>query len=253
MNSPSLSTLKRGNNSFDNLVNDKQNWLQNYPAFSHFQNSIDETPFLFPRFHLISLMYRTVRAATRTCNSIAALPTVNRRGFALVLVFVRRFLIFRNDISVRKRLTIGLSGFAVVATGCFFGGRAIYRNRKAKKIARAAAKKEEPIVTEPVMPVIPPTPEPSHPEAAVAAVEAEAAPEKVEEAAPVEKEEAAPAEEKEEPAEKKEEAPASVEEEEYHPWWEGVKEISVFLPADEIEKLDAKFPATRQYKSGLTH
>lgn len=170
-----------------------------------------------------------------------------------MLVFVRRFLIFRNDISVRKRLTIGLSGFAVVATGCFFGGRTIYRNRKAKKIARAAAKKEEPIVTEPVMPVIPPTPEPSHPEAAVAAVEAEAAPEKVEEAAPVEKEEAAPAEEKEEPAEKKEEAPASVEEEEYHPWWEGVKEISVFLPADEIEKLDAKFPATRQYKSGLTH
>ena len=177
-----------------------------------------------------------------------------------MLVFVRRFLIFRNDISVRKRLTIGLSGFAVVATGCFFGGRAIYRNRKAKKIARAAAKKEEPIVTEPVMPVIPPTPEPSHPEAAVAAVETEAAPEKVEEAAPVEKEEAAPveekeaapAEEKEEPAEKKEEAPASVEEEEYHPWWEGVKEISVFLPADEIEKLDAKFPATRQYKSGLT-
>ena len=163
-----------------------------------------------------------------------------------MLVFVRRFLIFRNDISVRKRLTIGLSGFAVVATGCFFGGRAIYRNRKAKKIARAAAKKEEPIVTEPVMPVIPPTPEPSHPEAAVAAVEAEAAP--VED-----KEEAAPAEEKEEPAEKKEEAPASVEEEEYHPWWEGVKEISVFLPADEIEKLDAKFPATRQYKSGLTH
>lgn len=161
-----------------------------------------------------------------------------------MLVFVRRFLIFRNDISVRKRLTIGLSGFAVVATGCFFGGRAIYRNRKAKKIARAAAKKEEPIVTEPVMPVIPPTPEPSHPEAAVAAVEAEAAPEKVEEAAPMEKEE---------PAEKKEEAPASVEEEEYHPWWEGVKEISVFLPADEIEKLDAKFPATRQYKSGLTH
>lgn len=178
-----------------------------------------------------------------------------------MLVFVRRFLIFRNDISVRKRLTIGLSGFAVVATGCFFGGRAIYRNRKAKKIARAAAKKEEPIVPEPVMPVIPPTPEPSHPEAAVAAVEAEAAPEKVEEAAPVEdkeaapveKEEAAPAEEKEEPAEKKEEAPASVEDEEYHPWWEGVKEISVFLPADEIEKLDAKFPATRQYKSGLTH
>ena len=245
MNSSSLSTLKRSNNSFNNLVNDKQNWLQNYPAFSHFQNSTDETPFLFPRFHLISLMYRTVRAATRTCNSIAALPTVNRRGFALVLVFVRRFLIFRNDISVRKRLTIGLSGFAVVATGCFFGGRAIYRNRKAKKIARAAAKKEEPIVTEPVMPVIPPTPEPSHPEAAVAAVETEAAPEKVEEAAP--------AEEKEEPAEKKEEAPASVEEEEYHPWWEGVKEISVFLPADEIEKLDAKFPATRQYKSGLTH
>lgn len=177
-----------------------------------------------------------------------------------MLVFVRRFLIFRNDISVRKRLTIGLSGFAVVATGCFFGGRAIYRNRKAKKIARAAAKKEEPIVTEPVMPVIPPTPEPSHPEAAVAAVEAEAAPEKVEvaapekveEAAPVEKE-AAPVEKEEEPAEKKEEAPASVEEEEYHPWWEGVKEISVFLPADEIEKLDAKFPATRQYKSGLTH
>ena len=163
-----------------------------------------------------------------------------------MLVFVRRFLIFRNDISVRKRLTIGLSGFAVVATGCFFGGRAIYRNRKAKKIARAAAKKEEPIVTEPVMPVIPPTPEPSHPEAAVAAVEAEAAPEKVEEAAPekveeaapVEKE-AAPVEKEEEPAEKKEEAPASVEEEEYHPWWEGVKEISVFLPADEIEKLDA--------------
>lgn len=112
------------------------------------------------------------------------------------------------------------------------------------------------------MPVIPPTPEPSHPEAAVAAVEAEAAPVEDKEAASVEKEEAAsveekeeaaPAEEKEEPAEKKEEAPASVEEEEYHPWWEGVKEISVFLPADEIEKLDAKFPATRQYKSGLTH
>lgn len=170
---------------------------------------------------------------------------------------------------MRKRLTIGLSGFAVVATGCFFGGRAIYRNRKAKKLARAAAKKEEPIVTEPVMPVIPPTPEPSHPEVAAAAVEAEAVPEKVEEAAPekveevapVEKEEAAPVEaeaapvegeaapkeEQAEPAEK-EEVPASVEEEKYHPWWEGVKEISVFLPADEIEKLDSKFPATRQYK-----
>ena len=166
-------------------------------------------------------------------------------------------------------MTIGLSGFAVVATGCFFGGRAIYRNRKAKKLARAAAKKEEPIVTEPVMPVIPPTPEPSHPEVAAAAVEAEAVPEKVEEAAPekveevapVEKEEAAPVEaeaapvegeaapkeEQAEPAEK-EEVPASVEEEKYHPWWEGVKEISVFLPADEIEKLDSKFPATRQYK-----
>ena len=63
----------------------------------------------------------------------------------------------RNDISVRKRLTIGISGFAIVATGCYFAGRTVYRSRKAKKVARleAAHKKELMAASASTLPVVP--------------------------------------------------------------------------------------------------
>ena len=61
-------------------------------------------------------------------------------------------------------------------------------------------------------------------------------------------EEAPKEEEKTEEAVKEEEKPAAESEEEYHPWWIGVKEISLFMSPEETDKLDAMFPATRKFK-----
>ena len=162
-------------------------------------------------------------------------------------------------------MTIGLSGFAVVAIGTFYGCRAVYRNRKAKKMAKLTAAKEL-VPSEPVMPVIPPTETPEVvpaevPSEEVAVSEVPVAEEKAEVMEPVpEVTETAPEvtevasevstseETTTEVVPATEEIPA-VEEEKYHPWWEGVKEISVFLSGDEITMLDSKFPATRNYKS----
>ena len=122
------------------------------------------------------------------------------------MYFLSGCVISRNDISVRKRMTIGMTGFAVVAVGAFYGGRSIYRSRKAKKNARIAAAmkaKEEESMPKPATPMIAepvpvPTPEPE-PEPAAEVPCVPVAEEKVEEA---------PVEEK--PAEEKpvEEAPA---------------------------------------------
>ena len=135
-----------------------------------------------------------------------------------------------------------MSVFACMAVGAFYGGRGIYRHRKAKKAARIAAtmnaKEEEPIV-QPVAPAVKdivPTPEPEPEPAAPAAPVVEETP----------KEEVK--EEKTEEAVKEEEKPAAESEEEYHPWWIGVKEISLFMSPEETEKLDAMFPATRKFK-----
>lgn len=179
----------------------------------------------------------------------------------------------RNDISVRKRMTIGMTGFAVVAVGAFYGGRSIYRSRKAKKNARIAAAmkvKEEESMPKPATPVIAepvpvPTPEPEpEPAAEVPCVPvAEEKVEEVKEEAPVEEkaEEVkpvgeTPVEEKETPVEEKETAEekpaeqpiAEAKEEEYHPWWIGVKEIDLFLNKEDTERMDALFPATHNYK-----
>lgn len=188
----------------------------------------------------------------------------------------------RNDISVRKRMTIGMTGFAVVAVGAFYGGRSIYRSRKAKKNARIAAAmkaKEEESMPKPVTPVIAepvpvPTPEPEPEPAAVVPcvpVAEEKVEEKVEEKpveekpveeapaeeAPLEEkpaeekveEKEAPVEEKETTEEKPAEQPiAEAKEEEYHPWWIGVKEIDLFLNKEDTERMDALFPATHNYK-----
>ena len=139
-------------------------------------------------------------------------------------------------------MTIGMSVFACMAVGAFYGGRGIYRHRKAKKAARIAAtmnaKEEEPIV-QPVAPAVKdivPTPEPEPEPAAPAAPVVEETP----------KEEVK--EEKVEEAVKEEEKPAAESEEEYHPWWIGVKEISLFMSPEETEKLDVMFPATRKFK-----
>ena len=73
------------------------------------------------------------------------------------MYFLSGCVISRNDISVRKRMTIGMTGFAVVAVGAFYGGRSIYRSRKAKKNARIAAAmkaKEEESMPKPATPVI---------------------------------------------------------------------------------------------------
>lgn len=151
-------------------------------------------------------------------------------------------------------MTIGLSGFAVVAVGTFYGCRAVYRNRKAKKMAKLMAAKEV-APSEPVMPVIPPTETPEVVSAEVPSDEVavnepvvEKKAEEVESAA-----EMSVAEESTTEAVPATEAVSSVvsdvEEEKYHPWWEGVKEVSVFLSSDEIDMLDSKFPATRSYKS----
>lgn len=210
------------------------------------------------------------------------MPMVNRRGFALVY-FLSGCVISRNDISVRKRMTIGMTGFAVVAVGAFYGGRSIYRSRKAKKNARIAAAmkaKEEESMPKPATPVIAehvpvPTPEPE-PEPAAEVPCVPVAEEKVEEApveekpaeekpveeapaeeAPLEEkpaeekveEKEAPVEEKETTEEKPAEQPiAEAKEEEYHPWWIGVKEIDLFLNKEDTERMDALFPATHNYK-----
>ena len=159
-------------------------------------------------------------------------------------------------------MTIGMSVFACMAVGAFYGGRGIYRHRKAKKAARIAAtmnaKEEEPIV-QPVAPAVKdivPTPEPEPEPAAPAAPVVEETPKeevkegKVEEAPKEEEktEEAPKEEEKTEEAVKEEEKPAAESEEEYHPWWIGVKEISLFMSPEETDKLDAMFPATRKFK-----
>lgn len=171
-----------------------------------------------------------------------------------------------NDISVRKRMTIGLSGFTVVAIGTFYGCRAVYRNRKAKKMAKLTAAKEL-VPLEPVMPVIPPTETPEVvpaevPSEEVAVSEVPVVEEKVEvtETVPEVTEpvpevtettsEISTSEETTTEAIPVTEKVSISEEEKYHPWWEGVKEVSVFLSGDEITMLDSKFPATRNYKSG---
>ena len=202
------------------------------------------------------------------------MPMVNRRGFALVY-FLSGCVMSRNDISVRKRMTIGMTGFAVVAVGAFYGGRSIYRSRKAKKNARIAAAmkaKEEESMPKPATPVIAepvpvPTPEPE-PEPAAEVPCVPVAEEKVEEKVeekpveekpveekPVEEKpvEEAPVEEKVEEKETTEEKPAEqsiaeAKEEEYHPWWIGVKEIDLFLNKEDTERMDALFPATHNYK-----
>lgn len=227
-------------------------------------------------------MYRALSATARRCSRVASMPMVNRRGFALVY-FLSGCVISRNDISVRKRMTIGMTGFAVVAVGAFYGGRSIYRSRKAKKNARIAAAmkaKEEESMPKPATPVIAehvpvPTPEPE-PEPAAEVPCVPVAEEKVEEApveekpaeekpveeapaeeAPLEEkpaeekveEKEAPVEEKETTEEKPAEQPiAEAKEEEYHPWWIGVKEIDLFLNKEDTERMDALFPATHNYK-----
>ena len=157
-----------------------------------------------------------------------------------------------NDISVRKRMTIGLSGFTVVAIGTFYGCRAVYRNRKAKKMAKLTAAKEL-VPSEPVMPVIPPTETPEVvpaevPSEEVAVSEVPVVEEKVEVTETTS--EISTSEETTTEAIPVTEKVSISEEEKYHPWWEGVKEVSVFLSGDEITMLDSKFPATRNYKSG---
>ena len=157
-----------------------------------------------------------------------------------------------NDISVRKRMTIGMSVFACIAVGAFYGGRGIYRHRKAKKAARIAAtmntKEEEPIV-QPIAPVIKdivPTPEPEPEPSSVAPVVVENPKEKEEKEEIVE--ETPKEEEKVEIIHKEEENSAAESDEQYHPWWIGVKEISLFLSQEETEKLDTMFPATCKFR-----
>ena len=187
-------------------------------------------------------MYRALSATARRCSRVASMPMVNRRGFALVY-FLSGCVISRNDISVRKRMTIGMTGFAVVAVGAFYGGRSIYRSRKAKKNARIAAAmkaKEEESMPKPATPVIAEPVEEAPAEEAP--LEEKPAEEKVEE-------KEAPVEEKETTEEKPAEQPiAEAKEEEYHPWWIGVKEIDLFLNKEDTERMDALFPATHNYK-----
>ena len=218
-------------------------------------------------------MYRAVRTASKTCNRLCSLPKVSKRSFALVYSIFVRFNC-RNDYSVRKRMTIGLSGFAVVATGTYIGCRSLYRNRKAKKIAHAAsiaaAKEEEQMVVENVKPVIDVIPtvekeeEEVAPEVIVEEKEEETV-EVVEKTVVEEKEVEEVAEEKAEEVVEEEKAVEDAveevkgeeiveevdepeEDDKYHPWWEGVKEISLYLPTDDIEKLTTLFPTTCKHK-----
>lgn len=210
----------------------------------------------------------------------------------------------RNDISVRKRLTIGLSGFAIVATGCYFTGRTIYRSRRAKKMARLeAAKNKAAPAVESVVPTVQESVEIMKEEVAEAPVQevpesvkeeaSESSPEiatpvqeevsegvkeesEVAEASEPAKEGAEPVvessepvepvepvepaepeepvvpvkEEEEEEEEEESEVPVvtEVDDDSWHPWWEGVKEICLYLSGEESDRLDESFPALHNYK-----
>lgn len=160
----------------------------------------------------------------------------------------------RNDYSVRKRMTIGLSGFTVVAAGCIYGGRKIYKNRKASKMAAAASlvpeTKEEVVVSEPVIPVKPeiPVEEPKVVEKVSEEPTIDVAETPVEAPEMTENKEEGAAETNEEVTEETKEAAKTEEEEVYTAWWTGVKEISLFLNKKDATKLDKLFPATRPFK-----
>ena len=151
-------------------------------------------------------------------------------------------------------MTIGLSGFAVVAVGCFYGGRKIYRNRKAKKIAASTrvVKTQETPVVEPVIPVVPETPaveekpveEKSVEESAISTEQPESQPNENETVA----EEVVATEATQVEEEKKEDVITEVDDGVYRPWWTGVKEISLFLNNEDCSLLDEHFPSTRPYK-----
>lgn len=162
----------------------------------------------------------------------------------------------RNDYSVKKRMSIGLSGFAVAAVGCYYGGKKIIRNRKAKKMERAAAalKKEELVNVEPVLPVIPEVQVEEEEIVQNAIVEETIAEETAVEEVAAETIEEPAAEVVEEPAaepaaeEQVEEQITEVDDGVYRPWWTGVKEVSLFLGPEETAILDERFPALRPYK-----
>ena len=157
-------------------------------------------------------------------------------------------------------MTIGLSGFAVVAVGCFYGGRKIYRNRKAKKITASTpvAKIQETPVVEPVIPVVPETPAVEEKpiedvpveESVTSAEQPESQPNENETVAEevVATEATQVEEEKEEKEEKKEDEITEVDDGVYRPWWTGVKEISLFLNNEDCSLLDEHFPSTRPFK-----
>ena len=143
-------------------------------------------------------------------------------------------------------MTIGLSGFAVAAVGCFYGGRCIYRNRKARRMEAAGlSQKVEEGVSQsasfetPVVPVV------------VETVEHVEDVERVEEVEPVEEineiNEAEEAEEAEE-AKEVEEVQSTEADDVYHPWWTGVDEISLYLNKEQVEVLDSQFPALCKHK-----
>ena len=155
-------------------------------------------------------------------------------------------------------MTIGLSGFAVVAVGCFYGGRKIYRNRKAKKIAASTrvVKTQETPVVEPVIPVVPETPaveekpveEKSVEESAISTEQPESQPNENETVAEEVVANEATQVEEEKKEEKKEDVITEVDDGVYRPWWTGVKEISLFLNNEDCSLLDEHFPSTRPYK-----
>lgn len=205
---------------------------------------------------------------------------------------------------MRKRLTIGLSGFAIVVTGCYFTGRTIYRSRRAKKMARLeAAKNKAAPAVESVVPTVQESVEIMKEEVAEAPVQevpesvkeeaSESSPEiatpaqeevsegvkeesevveasepakegaepVVESSEPVEPVESAEPVEPVEPAEpaepvvpvkeeEEEEAPVvtEVDDDSWHPWWDGVKEICLYLSGEDSDRLDESFPALHNYK-----
>ena len=195
---------------------------------------------------------------------------------------------------MRKRLTIGLSGFAIVVTGCYFTGRTIYRSRRAKKMARLeAAKNKAAPAVESVVPTVQESVEIMKEEVAEAPVQevpesvkeeaSESSPEiatpaqeevsegvkeesEVVEASEPAKEDAEPVVESSEPVEpaepvepvvpvkeeeeEEEEAPVvtEVDDDSWHPWWDGVKEICLYLSGEDSDRLDESFPALHNYK-----
>lgn len=213
----------------------------------------------------------------------------------------------RNDISVRKRLTIGISGFVIVATGCYFTGRTIYRSRRAKKLARLEVDQKKTVIPEEsVVPLVQeafssvkeeldeasvqkasepvkeegtesspeittPVPEEVSESVKEESKEVEAVEPMKEEAEPV-KEPTEPTEPVKEPTEPTEQVvPVKQQEEEeeevddsespvitevdddvWHPWWEGVKEISLYLSSAESDRLDEHFPSTHKFKYSLS-